>query len=63
MRNETSYFGGCDSKGFVEIKSGNYYVKGELWLTTGEIYKFYTQLEKCFKELTGESAFENYEHN
>ena len=28
---DTSHFGGYDAQGITEIKSGNYYVLGELW--------------------------------
>ncbi len=58
---DTSHFGGYDAVGIVEIKSGNYYVLGELWFTTGDIYKFYKQLDKCYRELKGMATFWNYE--
>lgn len=52
--NETSFLGGYDVKGKIELKSGNYYVKdAELWFSTGQIYEFYVQLLKCYKELKG----------
>ena len=57
---ETSYLGGYDVKGKIEIKSGNYYVKdAELWFSTGQIYEFYKQLLKCYKELKGIINFQN----
>ncbi|MGG3452302.1 hypothetical protein ABER98_21125 [Domibacillus aminovorans] len=58
---DTSHFGGYDAEGIAEIKSGNYYVLGELWFTTGEVYEFYKQLEKCYRELTGSAVFWNSE--
>ena len=58
---ETSHFGGYDAEGIVEIKSGNYYVLGEMWFSTGDVYKFYTQLEKCYRDLKGKATFWNYE--
>jgi len=57
----TSHFGGYDAKGIVEIQSGNYYVLGELWFTTGEVYEFYKQVDHCYKNLKGEAVFWNYE--
>ena len=34
--NETSYLGGYDVKGKIDIKSGNYFVKdAEIWFSTG----------------------------
>ncbi|MFF2157180.1 hypothetical protein ACFVVQ_17970 [Paenibacillus chitinolyticus] len=59
----TSHFGGYDAKGTVEIKSGNYYVKGELWFTTGEAFQFYSQLLRCWTDLDGVATFTNYETN
>ncbi|QFK71889.1 hypothetical protein F7984_11935 [Pradoshia sp. D12] len=58
---DTSHFGGYNAVGIVEIKSGNYYVLGELWFTTGDIYKFYKQLDKYYRELKGMATFWNYE--
>ncbi|MUT67739.1 hypothetical protein GOM71_17590 [Paenibacillus sp. NEAU-GSW1] len=55
--NETSIWGGYDVNGTVEIKSGNYYVKGELWFSTGEIYEFHQQLIRCWSELNGSASF------
>jgi len=60
--NETSFLGGYDVRGKIEIKSGNYYVKdAELWFSTGQIYEFYEQLFKCYKELKGKVNFHNSE--
>lgn len=61
--NQTSHFGGYYVQGTVEIKSGSYYAKGELWFTTGEVYEFYHQLSKCWSELCGTAAFWTYETN
>ncbi len=59
----TSHFGGYDARGIAEIKSGNYYVKGQLWFTTGEVYEFYERLNQCYHRLDGETVFSNYESN
>jgi hypothetical protein len=61
--NMTSHFGGYDARGIVEIKSGNYYIKGELWFSTGEIYEFYNRLVRCFTDLQGVATFCTSEAN
>lgn len=59
--NMTSHAGGYDTRGTVEIKSGNFYVKGQLWFSTGETYEFYNQLVRCWKNLDGVATFCNSE--
>ncbi|MEW9699065.1 hypothetical protein [Paenibacillus sp. SI8] len=59
----TSHFGGYDTIGTVELKSGNYKLAGELWFTTGEVYSFYSQLGDCYKNLQGTATFCNHEMN
>lgn len=55
---ETCFKGGYEVKGKIDIKSGNYFVKGaELWFSTGQIYEFYIDLQKCFKQLSGSINF------
>ncbi len=60
---DTSHYGGYDAKGIVEIKSGNYYVEGEMWFATGEAFDFYNQLKRCYSELKGEAIFWSSEAN
>ncbi|MCM2535008.1 hypothetical protein NDK43_25040 [Neobacillus pocheonensis] len=61
--NQTSYLGGYDVKGKIEIKSGNYYVKGaELWFSTGQVYEFFNQLQKCYNNLKGSATFSESEN-
>jgi hypothetical protein len=60
---KTSFFGGYDSISIVEIKSTNYNIKGSLLVTTGNIYDFYIELEKCQQKLSGLARFDSYEHN
>ena len=60
---ETSHFGGYDAEGITEIKSGNYFVNGELWFSTGQVFEFYTQLQKCYHELKGKATFSSSEKN
>jgi hypothetical protein len=62
--NETSYLGGYDVKGKIDIKSGNYYVKNaEIWFSTGQVYQFFIQLQKCYNELKGSVTFSEAENN
>lgn len=61
--NQTSYLGGYDVQGKIEIKSGNYYVKdAELWFSTGQIYKFFMELQKCYNHLKGGATFSESEN-
>lgn len=59
----TSFAGGYDVKGSIEINSGSYSACGELWFSTGEIYNFLSRLVKCHKELTGTVEFLTTEAN
>jgi len=62
--NETSYLGGYDVKGKIAIKSGNYYVKdAEIWFSTGQVYRFFIELQKCYNELKGSVTFSESENN
>ena len=55
--------GGYDSESIIEIKSQNYFVKGALWTSTGELYDFYKKLEICQRELKGTVEYKSYEIN
>ena len=59
---QTSPFGGYDVWGQVEIKCDNYFVKGNLAFSTGEMFSFFTQLEKVEFLLKGFARFDSYEH-
>ncbi|PSL40922.1 hypothetical protein B0H99_10354 [Planomicrobium soli] len=61
---ETSYLGGFDVKGRVEIKSGNYYVKdAELWFSTGQVYEFFVELQEAYQRLKGCATFLESDNN
>jgi hypothetical protein len=61
---ETSYLGGYDVKCKIAIKSGNYYVKNaEIWFSTGQVYRFFIELQKCYNELKGSVIFSESENN
>lgn len=59
----TCHWGGYDTQSRIEIKSGNYSVKGQVYISTGNIYKFFQQLEECYRTLKGTATLESYEKN
>jgi hypothetical protein len=59
----TSHAGGYDVNGEVEIQSGNYFVKGSIWITTGEIFSFYEALKKVYRNCDGKAEIQNFEKN
>jgi hypothetical protein len=59
----TSTFGGYDSESIIEIKSSNYHIIGNLWITTGDIFNFYQELKKCQKMIQGIAHLDSYENN
>lgn len=59
---ETSFYGGYDVKGKLDIQSGNYYVKGaEVWFTTGQVFQLYVELQEMNRQLLGRASFTNAE--
>ena len=61
--NNTSGFGGYDTQSNIEIVSSNYSVSGSLYITTGELFEFYKQLQKCYETLNGTATLKSYEGN
>jgi len=61
--NNISFAGGYDGKWKLEIKSSSYYVNGEIYASTGEIYKFYCSLKECYNKLNGTAELLIYDHN
>jgi membrane-bound lytic murein transglycosylase len=59
----TCHWGGYDTQSRIEIKSSNYSVKGQVYISTGNIYNFFRQLEECYKTLRGTATLESYEKN
>lgn len=55
--------GGLDVRCSIETKCGGYIAKGEVWLSTAEVLRFYEALNECYATLKGEARFSNYEHN
>lgn len=60
---ETSIDGGYDLKGFINLKANCYSVtNGELWFSSGGLYRFKNQLEPCYKSLQGNAHLRTFEH-
>lgn len=59
----TSHFGGYDVRGVVAIHCGIYHIRGPLWFSTGEVWQFYTQVQRAYDELAGEARFCSSERN
>lgn len=59
----TCTWGGYDTQSRIEIKSGNYLVKGQVYISTGNIYNFFRQIEDCYKTLKGTATLESYDKN
>ena len=60
---ETCHWGGYDTKSYVEIVTPNYAGKGELYISTGEVFTFYSELKEAFKTLIGSAKLTSYEGN
>ena len=59
----TSHWGGYDTVSVVEIVSSNYSVKGELYISTGQLLTFYEQLRTCYETLKGTAKLSSSEEN
>ena len=60
---ETFFWGGYDTKSYVEIQAQNYSANAEIYISTYEIYKFYIQLNESHKSLKGNAVLTSYEKN
>ena len=58
---EIAYGGGYGAKGTLEISVGSYYVHADYYFTTGELYTFLCQLQKCYDSICGEAFLVNNE--
>ena len=59
-----SVFGGYDTRSYIEIKSGNFNCRGDVYISTGQLNEFYVQLNKCYQALVGRARLSNeYESN
>lgn len=60
---QTSIDGGYDLKGYINIKANCYSVtNGELWFSSGGLYRFKNQLESCYKFIKGNAHLKTFEH-
>ncbi|HSZ34977.1 MAG TPA: hypothetical protein VK772_16790 [Puia sp.] len=59
----TCYWGGYDTLSYVEVQTENYLAKGEIYISTGQIFEFFDQLHKCYKSLSGSAKLVSYEKN
>lgn len=57
--NEIAYGGGYGAQGILDIHSGPYKVYANHYFTTGELYKFYCQLQNNYNNIYGESILQN----
>jgi hypothetical protein len=60
---KTCFWGGYDTKSFIEIQAQNYSANAEIYISTYEIYKFYIQLNESYKSLKGNAFLKSYEGN
>ena len=61
--NRTSHFGGYECRADIHIKIPSYQVEGNFYTSTGEIFKFYNELEKCQIVLKGKAEYSTMENN
>ena len=59
----TCHWGGYDVRAILEIQSGDFHVKSNLYTSTGEIFEFSQQLKSCNEKLKGTSKYISYEGN
>lgn len=55
--NQTSHFSGYECQADIEIKIPSYHVKGDFYISTGEIFRFYEELNRSQKEIKGEAKY------
>ncbi|WP_213188651.1 WapI family immunity protein [Cloacibacterium caeni] len=59
----TSHFGGYDVLAKINLKSEDFTINSDFYTSTGEIYNFFENLEKCNKNLSGSVKFISCEDN
>ena len=58
---ELTYGGGYFAQGNLDIRVGSYSVCAQHSFTTGQLYDFYCQLQKCYDTISGGAVLENVE--
>lgn len=59
----TCHMGGYDTKSLIEINSSKYSARGFIYISTGQLFNFYTSLENCYKDLIGSASLHCTEGN
>lgn len=59
----TSHFGGYETQSTIEIKSNGFNVSSSLYISTGDIYNFYTELLSCYDKVDGIAQLKSYDLN
>jgi hypothetical protein len=60
---DTVHWGGYDTLSLIEIKTRYFTAKGEIFITTGELYLFYCKLNECYLSIKGIAELTSYEEN
>ncbi len=60
---QTSPFGGYDTRSQLRLRSHGFSVDSVLWLSTGEVFTFYQQLRAAQAQLAGVARFASSEDN
>jgi hypothetical protein len=60
---QTSHFGGYDTRSRLLIRSHGFSVDSVVWLSTGEVFAFYQQLQTAHTHLAGTARFCSSEEN
>ena len=60
---QTSSFGGYDTRSRLRLRSHGFAVDSLVWLSTGEVYAFYQQLRAAQAQLVGVARFASSEGN
>jgi len=60
---ETSFLGGYDTRTLLDIKVGTYSGKAIIYISTGQLHKFLTELKACYQTLKGTASLKDYEGN
>ncbi|MET4105972.1 hypothetical protein [Hymenobacter sp. UYP22] len=58
----TSHWGGYDTRAAIHVKVGGFSVDSTLWTSTGELFELYQQFRICNESVKGTVRFESYEH-
>lgn len=61
--NETSHYGGYETKSKIKVESNGFSVDSELWLSTGEVFSLYASLKAAHEKLAGSAKFDSSEGN